>query len=543
MLHRELANLACAIEPALNVTRPPAGKIAHRQREKLPAEKIKNSGIEPHRGEGEQIFLCDRCQLHKNNRGEHAEDDGLEKAEIILDDHLVHHHLGENREEQLEETDRNRKSQHLQQNLAELCQERPDPGHARFALRRLLESNRVIKQRRVPGPLLLEFFAWNFAQAQRGIRHAHLRFVDVVEHHPVIAFPVHNRGQGHHRQIAKRNLQRSRRQTELDRGATKRLQTRAVSGGVTKLSDARETNLAPEVAANHAQTRGAAVHFIDLRDVLEFADAALLFPEMSLVVGKRRLCALLFFDRELPIERDFVVRQRFRRNQFLGEIEGNTRFGFHFVLRQPFFQQLAEFGIALLQTAHGIRIERENITIRICFDRSRTWRAVQNRELTKKIPIPIECEIHLSAIVLRKSAGPSFLQDVHRSRGIALLNYEIALLKLNSLEFLDHASKRESRQSPEIAEFVEETLQRACAPRHLHVFLQLRSGFGQRQELSPISRNTSTEVLQRTVAVRVPPSVSAASPKLSPGRSVPRTISSPLLEPDFTTRARPEIKI
>ena len=46
MLHRELADLACAIEPALNIARPPAGKIAHRQREKLPAKKIENGGIE-----------------------------------------------------------------------------------------------------------------------------------------------------------------------------------------------------------------------------------------------------------------------------------------------------------------------------------------------------------------------------------------------------------------------------------------------------------------------------------------------------------------
>src|SRR5205814_5119609 len=106
MLHRELTNLTCAIKPALNVARPAAAKIAHRQREKLPAEKIENSGIEPHGSKGEQIFLRDRCQLHKNNRGEHAEDDGLEKAEIILDDYLVHHHLSEDREKQLEETDR-----------------------------------------------------------------------------------------------------------------------------------------------------------------------------------------------------------------------------------------------------------------------------------------------------------------------------------------------------------------------------------------------------------------------------------------------------
>src|SRR6478752_1186001 len=163
MLHRELADLTSTIKPALNVARPPAGKIAHRQREKLSAEKIENGRIEPYRGKGEQIFLCDRCQLHKNNRGEHAEDDGLEKAEIILDDYLVHHHLSEDGEEQLEETDRDRKSQHLQQNLAELCQERPDPGHAWFAFRRLFKRNCVIKQRRVTRPFLFKFLPWNFA--------------------------------------------------------------------------------------------------------------------------------------------------------------------------------------------------------------------------------------------------------------------------------------------------------------------------------------------------------------------------------------------
>ena len=40
-------------------------------------------------------------------------------------------------------------------------------------------------------------------------------------------------------------------------------------------------------------------------------------------------------------------------------------------------------------------------------------------------------------------------------------------------------------------------------------------------------RRTSTAVLQRTLALRVPPSASAASPKLSPGLSVPSGISSP----------------
>ena len=45
-----------------------------------------------------------------------------------------------------------------------------------------------------------------FVAAQRGIGYAHLRHVDVVKDRPVIAFPVHNCGQGHHRKIANGNL-------------------------------------------------------------------------------------------------------------------------------------------------------------------------------------------------------------------------------------------------------------------------------------------------------------------------------------------------
>src|SRR4029077_2200820 len=76
--------------------------------------------------------------------------------------------------------------------------------------------------------------------------------------------------------------------------------------------------------------------------------------------------------------------------------------------------------------------------------------------------------------------------DVHRSSGIALFDNEIALLKLNALELFDYSAKSRSWQSAEIAEFVEETLQGVRASRHLHVFLQLRSRFGQRKEVGPI---------------------------------------------------------
>src|SRR5207302_9669676 len=70
--------------------------------------------------------------------------------------------------------------------------------------------------------------------------------------------------------------------------------------------------------------------------------------------------------------------------------------------------------------------------------------------------------------------------------GIALFNNEIAPLKLNPLELFDHSTQRQRWQSPEIAEFVEETLQRVRSPRHLHVVFQIRSLFGQGEEVGSI---------------------------------------------------------
>ena len=85
----------------------------------------------------------------------------------------------------------------------------------------------------------------------------------------MIAFPVHNGRHRHEREIAQGNLERARRQAQLAGRAAQRFQTRAVRGRVTQLPNAREADLAAEVPADHPQAGRAAVHFIDLLDVLD----------------------------------------------------------------------------------------------------------------------------------------------------------------------------------------------------------------------------------------------------------------------------------
>ena len=141
----------------------------------------------------------------------------------------------------------------------------------------------------------------------------------------MVAFPMHDRRQWHDREIAQRNLQCPRRQTKFNRGATKRFQTRAICRRMTELTNTRETDLASKMPANHTETGRAAIHLIDLLNEFELPDAFFLLPKMPFFVGKWRLRAFRFLDRELAIQRDFVVGQSFSGNQFLGKIESSPK--------------------------------------------------------------------------------------------------------------------------------------------------------------------------------------------------------------------------
>ena len=116
----------------------------------------------------------------------------------------------------------------------------------------------------------------------------------------------------------------------------KRFQARAVRCGVTKLPDPCQAYLAAEIPANHSETGRAAIHLVDLLDVVDLADALAAFSETvrahprtgssSSSVSARRL---------LAIELHFVLHLRFRRQQFGREIKRNTRFRFGLVKREP----------------------------------------------------------------------------------------------------------------------------------------------------------------------------------------------------------------
>ena len=254
----------------------------------------------------------------------------------------------------------------------------------------------------------------------------------------MVAFPMDNGWQGHHRKIAERDLESAGGQPEFSGRTTKRFQARPISRCVAKLANSCQRNFAAKMAADHADAGGAAIHLVDLSDLLQFPNFSLL-SKVTFFIDKRRL-GVGFLDRLLPVECQFVVPSRFGREQFFGKIERNARFRFRLVLSQAFVEELAKLRIALLQTANRVGIECKKLAIRKSLDRSRATRTIQDRELAKKIAITIKGEIPDRAIVLGEGAGAAFFQDVHWSGSVALFYNEVTFLNLHPLQFLNHST-------------------------------------------------------------------------------------------------------
>ena len=209
---------------------------------------------------------------------------------------------------------------------------------------------------------------------------------------------------------------------------------------MTKLANPREADLATEMPTDHSETRRAAIHLVDLFDVLKTANPFLALAEKT-VLGKRRIFVFRFCRCSvLGIECDLVVRCRFRRQHFRRKIKRNARFGFRLVLRETFLHQPRKLRETLLQFAHGFRFEREQSAIAECFNRCGTRRAIENGQLAEKIAFAVESEIAFRSVVGRERTRASLFHDVHRPGRFAFFNNETSFGELDRLQFFDHAA-------------------------------------------------------------------------------------------------------
>ena len=167
-----------------------------------------------------------------------------------------------------------------------LAEERHQPGQRRLASPALFQTRRCNRRARHSRTSSLRILARNLAQTQRRIGHSHVRAGSRRRAPSSGCLP-------NARSPAAASADRLRSETFSARAASpssvaaRQIAFRLVPSvdGVTKLPNARETDVASEVPADHPETRGAAIHLVDLFDVW--------------ICG----CAVLPFGRDRPLPR------------------------------------------------------------------------------------------------------------------------------------------------------------------------------------------------------------------------------------------------
>jgi hypothetical protein len=193
---------------ALDVAGAARVEIGHGQGQQLAHQVIQDSGIDVDGDEAEHVLLHQAASEHEESGQNHSEHGELQESEVAFDDHFVDHNLSEHGKDELESADDTGQKDGLQQGTLVFGEEWQHPGEGGSAFGRLSECGSVVKQGSITGPFLLEFGQWDSADAStRRVRHANGLVADFDQNHPVVAFPVDDRRQGHQRKVAAGNLQ------------------------------------------------------------------------------------------------------------------------------------------------------------------------------------------------------------------------------------------------------------------------------------------------------------------------------------------------
>ena len=464
LLHEELPDMLHPFESPLDVAGAARREITHRQREQSPREVIERRGVNPHGGETHEVALHQRGRRHEHEHAEHADDEQTEQRPILIHHHAVHDDLREYRQHHLQPADDGGERQRLQHEGQMRAEERPQPPDPGLRDRGLLERLRVVEERRITRPLFEQLGAGDLHMAERGINQPGVRVAHVVQHHPVVAFPVDDRRQRHLFEVARRRLHGARGQSEFGRGQAEPAQTRAVETRVHELPDARQTHGAAVVPAHHRQARGAAVHLVDLVDEREPADTLRLLPEMSAVrlewFALWRVLAAGGVSVEL-IGAHRIARTQFGGQRFLSEIERDAGDVLVIVLRNPFLDARPKFGIGPQQSGKRVLPERGERAVRHRLDARRARRILEDRQLAEEVAFPVVGDVPPPTLLLHKHAKAPLLHDVHRARGIPFANHQLARFHGGAVQFGEQLPEGRRRQFRERRELLEKIAQPA----------------------------------------------------------------------------------
>ena len=186
------------------------------------------------------------------------------------------------------------------------------------------------------------------------------------------------------------------------------------------LSDPRQARRQIEMAADHGQAGRPAVGLVDLIDVREDLQPLSLFDEAAIAAGKRArpsasLLALIHLARA-----DLLFHGGIRRQHLFPEVGRHGGASPIIVLRDPRGDLFLEIGVVFDQALKGLRRQLQQPACGHGFDTGRARRVPEERNLAEEIALAQVTTVIPLPVLLEKGAQPTFLDEIHRPRRIAL---------------------------------------------------------------------------------------------------------------------------
>ena len=250
------------------------------------------------------------------------------------------------------------------------------------------------------------------------------------------------------------------------------------------------TDRPPEVAANHREAGGAAVHLVDLPDVREAPYPFRLLDETPFPGGEgartfRRGLGLFHVFVHL-LGPDLFVGVHFCGKQLLGEVERHAGDVLVVVLGDSLFDLRFEGGKISQKVSKRALIQPKQPAIGDGFHGGGARHTLEDRHFPKEVSLSEIGQVVRTSVLLGIDAEPALLHDVEGAGILALPDDALSLRDRDRLELIEQDAESVRRQPREGRIEVEEVVQVSVPDMQLQILVDVRIVLDQGIEDRPV---------------------------------------------------------
>src|SRR5262245_547232 len=101
MLHHKLTDASAPFQTALDVSCSPRIEVPHGEGKELACKEVEGGRVDAHCGKAQEIALHHHAEGREREDHDHGKHEDPQEAYVLLDQHPIHHDLGEHRQHHL----------------------------------------------------------------------------------------------------------------------------------------------------------------------------------------------------------------------------------------------------------------------------------------------------------------------------------------------------------------------------------------------------------------------------------------------------------